>query len=244
MLPLFIFLVCALGIFFVYQSKAFTVQTIECFTDQGNCPDYVQAELNSHLGKSLFFTDFNQYGEEITRLAPFLARFELRKKFPDTVSITFFSAEPVYKYSEPDGRIWLVDSVGYVIGLADTSPASLQSVKANAAVQFRPDIHERIEPELHANIVNVFETIKLENFGEVEFHLVNDQEAYLRLRDGKVAYFKLDEAPSQLAKLSYLLKHFTFSTVKEPIAEIDLRYSQVILRSQFSTASASAAPKL
>jgi len=249
MLPLLIFLVTVLGIFFIYQSKAFTVRNIECVTDQGSCPDYVQAELNSHLRQSLFFTDFNQYGEEITRLAPFLARHELRKKFPDTVTFKFFSAEPVYRYTEPDGRTWLVDTVGYVIGLAeatstDPSLPALHTVKASSAVQFRPDIHERIEPELHGNILKVFETITLEDFGNVQFNLVNDQEGYLRLADGKVAYFKLDQAATQLAKLAYLLKHFTFSTVKEPIAEIDLRYSQVILRSQFSSSSASATPKL
>lgn len=243
MLPLLLFLLTLLSVFFVYQSKSFTVRHIQCVTDLGDCPDYVQAELNSHLGESLFFSDFSQYGDEITRLAPFLARYELKKQFPDTIKISFFSAQPVYRYAEPDGRTWLVDSVGYVIGLATNTDGALPMVSAGKAVKFQPDFHQRIEPELHQAIQSVFEAMQLENLGETAFHLLNDQEGYIQLADSKLAYFRLSAAAGQLAKLSYLLKHFTFSTVKEPIVEIDLRYSQVILRNHLSVASISATVK-
>jgi len=243
MLPLFVFLLSILGIFFVYQSKAFTVRHFICATNHGDCPDYVQAELNSHIGQSLFFTDFTLYGDQITRLAPFLTRFELTKQFPDTVKMTFFSAEPVYRFAESGGRTWLVDTAGYVIGVPNSSQASYPLVVAQPAVKFRPDFHERVEPELHQSIENAIQAIKQEHLGETQFYLLNDQEGYIQLPDGKLAYFRLSAASEQLAKLSYLLKHFTFSTVKEPIAEIDLRYSQVILRNQRSAASASATVK-
>jgi cell division septal protein FtsQ len=241
LLPLFVVLLCILGVFSLYQSKAFTVRKIICTTDQGACPDYVQAELNSHLGQSLFFSDFDLYAQDITRLAPFLASHTLSKTFPDTVNIHFTSAEPEYLYREADGRRWMVDAAGYVIGLADEQQSTLPLVSAQGSVQFRPDVRERIDQQLHTNILQVFETLTLQRLSDAQFVLINDREAYLQLSDGRLAYFTIAEAPEQLAKLSYLLKHFSFSTVKEPIAEIDLRFSQVVLRKELSpTASASA----
>lgn len=239
-LPLLVVLALFLSAFFVYQAKVFSVRKILCQTDHGDCPDYVQAELNTHLGESLFFTDFPQYGEEITRLAPFLASFELQKEFPDTVIYRFSSAEPKYRYVESDGRTWLVDSAGYVIGLADDTQTTYPAVTASITVEFHPDVRERIDPTLHQQILNVWETLRLQSLNESQFFLLNQKDGYLILPDGKRAYFTLAQAPAQLAKLSYLLKHFTFSTVKEPIAEIDLRFSQVILRNHLSTASAAA----
>lgn len=237
--PLFLVILVVITIMVFHQTKLFTVRTITCQTDVGECPDYVQAELNSHLGKSLFFSDFYDVGEQITRLTPFLARFELRKEFPDTIHITFFSAEPRYRYAEPSGQLWVVDDAGYVIRLAnpdDTFPV----VYASEGIQFLPNTREKIESTLHDELLTAFSTLEAQGLLEAQFILLSPSEAALQLPNGKTAYFMLEEAPQQLAKLSYLLKHFDFSTFKETIPEIDLRFSQVILRNYSSSASAAA----
>lgn len=240
--PLAVVLFVFVSIFILHRFNVFAVKKIHCFTDQGDCPDYVQAELNSHLGKSLFFSDYYAVGDQITHLAPFLARFELTKHFPDTLTITFFSAEPKYRYQEAFGQTWLVDEAGYVINLAE-GETNYPLVKATVTSSFHPDVRERIDAELNDRLLTVFDTLKAHNLENTEFILLNQSEGALRLSDGKIVYFMLKDAPQQLAKLGYLLKHFSFSTFKEPISEVDLRFNQVILRNQQSNASLSAIVK-
>ncbi len=228
------------GIFGLYQSKIFTVKHIICKTDQGNCPDYVQAELETTLGQSLFFTDFYKMGENITRLAPFLARFEINKKFPDTVNITFFAAQPSYVYIEKNGQSWIIDQAGYVIALADQN-SSYPQVTAGSEVGFQPEVRERIDPQLHTFITATLESLQENHFDNIKFQLLSEQEGALELADGKKVIFKLAEARLQLTRLAYLLQHFSFSSLKEPIQEIDLRFSQVILRNTTALSANSAA---
>lgn len=237
--PLFVLGAVLVTLLALHHSRIFTVKKIICQTDQGACPDYVQAELDSHIGKSLFFSDFYEVGDQITQLAPFLARFELTKQFPDTITIVFFAAQPSYRYTEANGQTWLIDQAGYVINIAEQHQ-ELPIVKASAAVPFRPDVRERIDAELNEQLLTVFESVQQHDLAQVQFILINQTEGALRLPDGKLVYFMLKDAQPQLAKLGYLLKHFSFSTFKEPISEVDLRFNQVILRNQQSNASISA----
>jgi cell division septal protein FtsQ len=233
--PLFLLVGTLFAIYLAHRSQLFAVKQITCQTDQGECLDYIQAELNSHLGQSLFFTDFYTAGERITSLAPFLAHFTLSKQFPDTVHFSFTSAEPIYVFHDLTGQPWIVDEAGYIIATAEADIA-YPTIYAAPSFTFQPNLRDRVTPTLHQALLGTFAAAKELNLQEAKITLLSEQDASLKLPDGKAALFRVDYALPELTKLVYTLKRFDFSTIKEPVTELDLRFSQVILRTATTSA--------
>jgi hypothetical protein len=235
--PLVLLLGIIVALYLVHRGQFFTVKQMTCETDQGECLDYVQAELNNHLGQSLFFTDFYTVGERITTLAPFLAHFTITKEFPDTVHFHFTSAEPIYVFHDLTGQPWIVDEAGYIIATAEAEVA-YPTVYAAQSFTFQPNLRDRLTPSLHQALLGTFASAKELNLQDAKVTLLSEQDASLQLPDGKTALFRVNYALPELTKLVYTMKRFDFSTIKEPVTELDLRFSQVILR----TATTSAQP--
>lgn len=236
---LIFFLGIIFALYLAHRSSIFTVKHITCQTDEGECLDYVQAELNNHLGQSLFFTDFYTVGERITTLAPFLTHFTITKEFPDTVHFHFTSAEPIYVFRDVSGQPWIVDEAGYIIATAEAEVA-YPTVSAGQSFTFQPNLRDRLTPELHQALLETFATAKQLNLQDAKVTLISEQDASILLPDGKVALFRITHALPELTKLVYTMKRFDFSTFKEPVTELDLRFSQVILRT--ATTSAQTVP--
>jgi hypothetical protein len=239
-LSLFTLAVLGIGGAVAHSTGVFNVKQILCQTDQGACPDYVQAELNTHLGESLFFTDFYAVGNTITSLAPFLNRFELTKQFPNTIHIHFSTAKPAYRFVDIQGRIWIIDEVGYVVNLIEEGqpiPEHIPLITANSSFPFQPEVRDRLTSELHQNLLSLFASLKEQGLTDTQVFLLSEQEAELKLSNGKVALLTIADSTESVTRLSYLLDHFAFSSVYAEVAQIDLRFHQVILRTASSAAT-------
>lgn len=211
------------------------MRTVRCIADGQACPDYIQAELNTHLGSSLFFTDFYVIGEQITVLAPSYAHVEISKVFPDTVSFTFSKAYPVYMLVDQGGQPWVIDEAGFIIatGSADTS---LPTVYTAETMPYLPRLRDRVAHELHQQLVATLSTTRSLGFEGARITLLNEREAQLDLPKQRKALFTLENSLVQLTRLGYLLKRFDFEAMKAPVSEVDLRYEQVILRTSTESA--------
>lgn len=227
--------VCSVLLIFgwgVWQWQGWTVlpvKEVTCQTDRGDCPDYVQAELNSYLGQSLFFTDFAALATRITQYAPFLTSYQIQKRYPDQVLITFQHAQASYRYQDQDGQIWLIDQAGYFISLAEDSN-QLPLVRISRQVGLPSGPGERLAEELHTQLQTTLQLLQQPNLTGSRFILLNQQEGVVILPNQQLAIFTLSNAPAELTKLNYLLRQFAFDDLKQPIREIDLRFNQVVLR--------------
>ena len=237
--PLVALLGIILALYLAHRGEFFTVTQMTCYTDQGECLDYVQAELNNHLGQSLFFTDFYTVGEHITTLTPFLAHFTVTKVFPDTVHFHFTSAEPMYAFHDLTGQPWIVDEAGYIIATAEAE-VTYPTVYAAESFTFQPNLRDRLNLTLHEALLSTFASTKELNLQDVKVTLLSEQDASLKLPDGKTALFRVNYALPELSKLVYTLKHFDFSTIKQPVTELDLRFTHVILRTATAPAQTAA----
>lgn len=233
--PVLLLMCLVASAYALHRSGIFTVRTVRCTADGAACPDYIQAELDTHRGSSLFFTDFYTVGEEITRLAPSYAHVEITKQFPDVVSFAFSKAHPAYLLVDQSGQPWVIDEAGFVIatGSADTG---LPAVYTDGSMPYLPSLRDRLAPELHQNLVTTLGTAETLSLDDATLTLTSEQEARIDLPEKRQALFMLGRSQEQLTKLGYLLKRFDFETIKEPVSEIDLRYEQVILRSSTTSA--------
>lgn len=219
----------------LHRSGIFTIRKVHCIADGAACPDYIQAELDTHRGSSLFFTDFYTVGEEITRLAPSYAHVEITKQFPDIVSFAFSKAHPAYLLVDQGGQPWVIDEAGFVIATG-SADIEVPTVYTDATMPYLPSLRDRLTPELHQHLITTLETTESLSLDDARLTLTNEQEARLDLPEKRQAMFMLGRSQEQLTKLGYLLKRFDFETIKEPVSVIDLRYEQVILRSSTESA--------
>jgi len=227
----------ALTLLVLHLTHALTVKHLSCQINITTpCPDYIAEELQSLTGKSIFFTQFSDKGNKILQHAAFLSRVEITKALPDSVKFSFSSLPAIYLLKDAAHLTWQVDQAGYMTTAATGN--ALPAVELAAAYPLRPATGEKIPADEHQHIIQTLDSLKsLRQSAELQF--IIPAEAELVLADQKKVVFDPNHAAEQLTKLSYMLEHFSFQSLKQPIAEVDLRFSQIILR----TASASAMVK-
>ncbi len=229
LLALFCLLLLLITGVYAHVTQLFTVRQITCQVSQDVCPDYVVAELESYKGKSIFFTDFYQIGQQITEYAPFLQSFQIKKKLPQEVQIEFIPSVEKYILQEKAGLLWVVDEAGYIISQA-ASQSGLPVINQQQTFLPPMQLRGRINSSLHSNLIELIENIDRDSLKGSRVNLVSENEVELTLPESRTAILNLNEVLISLEKLRFLLNSFDFQELKEPITIIDLRYQHIVLR--------------
>ncbi len=211
-------------------SNFFEIKKVTCTIDKEDaCPDYVQAELNKNIGKSIFFVDMSQQLNKMSSYIPSLHQFQFRQKLPNEMSVNFISASPKYvvKLSNSE-NLFVIDETGTVIDQVEQT--SLPIITLPAELYPSLTLRATIDSQLNSNLLSMFIELEKHQIALNKITLLNKDELQLELSDQKVAQLSVSNLALQVDKLAYVLANINFSSIKQPVKQIDLRFRYPVLK--------------
>ncbi len=226
----YILLICVfVGAFLVVkEAKMFTIQKIECKVGSEMCPTDLTNEWQKYIGKSIFFTDFTQLNQQLLQRHPNFTLLSLHKNLPNQISLQYQTIEIAYGIQTDNQPILLVNQTGLVTN--STTQTDLPVVQFPDAQYTAVPPGTTLDPVLHLQILQMLDMIKTQDIPSKTLRLVDNDQMELELTDNKKVELRRDDIASELIKLEYVLKTVNFSSFKEPIKEIDLRFQHPVLR--------------
>lgn len=218
-------------LYLLYFSPVFRVQRLQCVQDVGEpCQnEFVLAELNALANQNLFLVDSSQFQQRALAGDATISRLRLVKQLPETLTLVIESVSPVLALS-PAGsdRLLLLDDQFRVIKAVTTDP-NLPYAIYNAPLSLRQG-QTITEPSLRTLLSSVLTLTHA--FPPSRRVILRDNLLILTLPDSRHALFTTTKSLDlQIAALRSLLQN---ATIPPATLEIDVRYSQPVLRSQSS----------
>ncbi len=223
---------CLLGVFlFAHWKNIFTIQTIHCHIEEQECPADLKTTWEKNIGKSIFFTNYDNINEQITKHNPILGAVQIKKKLPNEVFVTYQRIPILYKLviqTSPTTSILLVNKNGQLIASSET----LNIISFQVPSELWNSLHTNslLDPTLHQELTQFAEINTRQPLPIQTLTLTADQELLLQLTDGRSVQMRLDQVTTSIPKLNFLLQQGTPSNIKTPIKTIDLRFRYPILK--------------
>lgn len=216
-----------LGCVSLYINTRFVIKKISCSVQDHACPDYVQAELEKNIGKSIFFTPYEQVIAVVIKREPSLQMGQMTKNLEGEVTFHFEYSQAVYALKNQHSPLFLVSMDGLILNTSEqTNLPQLvlddESIPLGQGVQLSQGLATQLKT-LFTQLKNLaipYTALTLSKNGELE----------IQLPDGKRAVVLLEEAPEKLPQLQYLLQHQDQLQTKEPFHLIDLRFKYPVLK--------------
>ncbi len=226
-------ILCFLTVFsliFIQLNHTFGIKKITCTIDGvENCPDYLQAELNKDLGKSLFQVDIDAQLQKISRYQPSLHRYQFKQQLPDTIVVNFLPASELYAVkAATQENLYLVDETGTVIN--QTNQSTLPIIQIPDEMYQSLNLRSNLDPDIHQALSSMISQIETKHLQVQKISLINNDEIALELPDQKVAQLSVQGVAAQVDKLAYIVENINVKMVKQPIKTIDLRFKYPVLK--------------
>jgi cell division septal protein FtsQ len=223
----------AVVMFFAF-SRTFSIQQIFCAVNGQSCSDPFLLTTQALKNQSLFFANFDEVRQKISSLDPSLESIEVEKHLPNTVKIIIHDVPVIYGLKSANAStIFLFNQLGNIA--AQTETTTLPTLEVPDETYDRLIDKKPLDPQLHQQFsifvvalqqkkispqsVRIFSSTDSNTLDEIEMHL--DQNRTARLR--------LDQASDEVEKLRALLDSLDFSSFKEPVKVIDLRFKFPVL---------------
>lgn len=222
-LILVVVLISHLGHFFVLKK-------IHCSIDQQSvCPDYVQAELNKNIGMPIFFVTISQQLHKISGYLPSLHQFQFRQNLPNEMSVNFTSASPKYAVKLNSGSdLFIIDETGTVID--QVSQTSLPVMSIPDELYPALSLRSTLDSKLNIQLQSMFTELEKHQLSPTKITLLSGDELELELPDQKVAQLRVTNLAQEVDKLAYVMANVNFSSIKQPVKRIDVRFRYPILK--------------
>lgn len=207
----------------------FTIKKIFCHVGNNPCPDYLEAEWQKSMHKSIFLTDAAGEGQKILSYLPSFSKVETKKILPNTLEVSFDALPPVYQLQQNQNQFWTVDEAGMII---DGQASASGQLVIHAETANLPDlrIHQKLDTKLHQHLWAMATFLQQHPMDYQTIVLDNINELHIQLPDGKRAQLRVDDAEVAIQKLAYVLSSVDFTSFHQQIVIIDLRFKYPILR--------------
>lgn len=218
-------------IYLLFFSRFFQVTSVTCVQDVGEeCQnDFVKAEINTLFSNNLFLLNEVAVIERLYSGDPTIRQVNISKSLPGSINVDIQSVIPTLALSTPQSdRILVLDSEFRIIKAVATDP-NVPVLIYDQDLSLR--LGQKIEDKLVIDLLNA--TLALTQAFPVSRQVrVQGKTLSLNLERELVALFTINTtlAP-QIAALQSLRNN---ATIPEETAEIDLRYSQPVLRDKSS----------
>lgn len=204
----------------------FTIKTIACQKDEGECNEQVEAELKQLMGSSLLTFRSDRLVVKLTSADPAIEKIEVTTRFPNQLLVHIRSRQPeVMLKTTQSSKALIADAQGVVYKVADPEDGWLPLIVSDALAG--ETIGKKItDPPLLAAI-KLATTLK-EHF--IAFREIRIQNASLLVSVTKqtVAVFSHErDIEKQVSSLQLILSQVTIGS--EPIT-IDVRFKKPVLR--------------
>jgi|GEM_PF-3216926 len=217
------------GIFFFAKlTKVFIIQKIVCKVAQDACPVDLTNEWQKQTNKSIFFTDFTKLNQQLLQHHPNFTLVSLQKTLPNQISLQYQTIDTAYGIQTDSQPILLVNQSGLVTNSTAQTDLPVVLFPNEQYTALPPGT--TVDPVLHLQILQMLDMIKTEGIPSKTLRLVDNDQMEIELDDSKKVELRRNDIAGELVKLEYVLKTVNFSSFKEPIKEIDLRFQHPVLR--------------
>jgi cell division septal protein FtsQ len=213
----------------VWQKHILSIQHIECSVDGNECPENIRQTLAQLNNSSIFFTRFDKITETVSQLDHSFQLISIEKKLPNSVKFIFHQVPELYGVQEEGKAVLLVNNSGNITRSSDTT--ELDIVKVPSQIYDQLKVGQPIEAQFHQNTVELLDLLKLQSISYTSLSFLSKDDVELILKDGKKVELTSSEVSSEVPKLGYVLKSVDFSSFKEPIKTIDVRFKYPVLKS-------------
>lgn len=215
----------------LYFSNVFKITTVHCVQDVGEeCQnDFVKAELNTVLSQNIFLLDENLLSTQLYAGDPTIRLLTIQKSLPSTISVDVQSVIPTLALSTPGSdRILVLDSQYRIIKSAMNDPnVPLMLYDQDLALRLGQKIDDPHVSKLLSAVLTLTQAFPISRQVRVKGDTLS-----LNLENNRTALFTITSGlDAQIAALQSLRNN---ATIPEETAEIDLRYTQPVLRDKSS----------
>ena len=209
-------------------AQLFQVTDITCTTtDNQSCPTSVQASLNSAIGKSFFFTNFERdFSASDAETQPYTIQ-SINKILPGTLVVMVQLETPAYLLITKDGQ-YSISQSGSVIA-ADSHPQSLATITIQSEIPIIAD--GKLPDKYHSVISSILEEILRQEMVVATITWVDDQTLYVDLQNGPRVVLESQTAGQRVQHLPVILQSTEVKSLPQ-LAEIDLRFKLPVLRTR------------
>lgn len=214
----------------VQASHFFLISKVTCTVDQSQpCQDFVQAELDKNIGQPIFTVNMSEQLKRISSYVPSLHQYQFKQQLPNEMKVNFTSASPKYAIKIASlNDLLIIDETGTVID--QQAQTSLPTIQLQEAQYQGLALRATLDPKVNMAFLHLMDGIKKHQFQVKQIVLVNNSELRLELADQKVAQLTIENVAQEVDKLAYILANVNFSTIKQPVKEIDLRFRYPVLK--------------
>ncbi len=195
-----------------------------------SCPDYVQAEWNHFLGKSIFFSPLDKETQKILHDMPSLSSAHIQKKLPHDLEITFDTQNPIYTIQTSPQQFFFVDESGTIV---DSTATISGQVLPNIFIspQTLPlELHQQLSPHIHQHLFALTEFLLTHPLQYTSITLTSLNDLEILLPDGRTAQLRVETAENDAQKLWYVLQSVDFGSFHQPVHQIDVRFKYPVLK--------------
>jgi len=179
--------------------------------------------------KSIFLTELNKISDEILKEMPQIAKVNLIRDFPNTISAQVVERIPVAVFCRSD-KYFLIDDGGVVF--EETSDVSADMPKITKA-DFSQEIklgEAVITEEQTANILETASQIKNLGLSPVEFSIKSDARIDIKISEGWEFFINPQkDIDKQLKNLGIILKEKLPIERRKNLQYIDLRFDRIYI---------------
>lgn len=220
-------------LYFLFFTPFFQIKEIQISGNQKVLTESLQSRIQwvlSHEGNYIFLCNLNKINQEILQFFPQIARIDIKKKFPDKLSVKIEERKPaaIFIYSD---KYFLIDKEGVIFEetlpdgdeyLKIKNPTLSQGLNlgSNVVEEELLTTISKIESELKGNF-----KIPLE-----EVTIASEQRLNVKTLEGWEIYFNpRGDLDWQLTKLDAILENRIPPEKRRNIGYIDLRFERVYI---------------
>lgn len=210
------------------SSRFFTVNAIECVLISNPCPEELSSSLEPLLGHQMFFEDYSQLLTESYAFTQPVSLIDIKKKFPRTVIVTFQPEAAAYVWSH-DNTAVVISQTGKIFTQQFQNPPKL-IVESTDRIDTDTG---KIDPAIHHTILSIQTTAEELLLPLTRITWVDKSTIRLTMENSTEIFILDSERPTlELHKLAMVLKSGEYKNIAEPKAELDLRFTMPVLRTQ------------
>ena len=214
------------GFNYLYNSSYFRIKNITVEDNSYYSDEEIMEVANVAVGINIFEVDKKLIEDTLKKRLVWLKSAELSKVFPDRIRINITEREPFVRAAY-GGKIYLVDDEGIVLEVMNMDdPSGYEDlILIKNAVEYRPDIGEKIAKKSILSCGEIYRSLDLEIKKDIKEAYISDNFAgdiiFVTVNDKKIIFGNSDKIIDKNAVLRKIIAQLNEN--EDSFSSIDIR---------------------
>lgn len=212
-------------LWWLFNSGYFTIQSISCQADVGECDEQLNAELLKLKGESLLTFQTGPLIEKLSRAEPAIDEILTTTKLPNQLLVQIRFRQPEVLIKTPDSsKALITDANGLIFAIAKPEDSWLPTLVSGSLSDL--SVGQQITDPIASSAIKLAIILR-ENFIPFREILINSNKLNVVLTDKQVALFSPKQ--NHLGEVSSLQRILSQATIDSEPTIIDLRASKPVI---------------